>query len=220
MFLLGLLGTGHCIGMCGPLVIAFPGRSERLSVHLLYHAGRLFTYTVAGAVVGGMGAWMASAAAAGGGDPMAAVGRVQVGLSLVAALALLWLGMSRLGLVSEPSWMTAAAFQSLPGYGKVVRAGNDPAPIGMLGAGLLFGLLPCGLSYAAFARALAAGGLFSGAAMLAAFGFGTLPGLLAVGAGTAGLFRRYRPYADPLSGMLMIGMAAELVLDVLSAFGG
>ena len=55
LFLLGFLGSGHCIGMCGPLVVAFPGQSGRFSAHLCYHGGRLLTYVVIGAVMGALG---------------------------------------------------------------------------------------------------------------------------------------------------------------------
>ena len=55
MFFLGLLGTGHCIGMCGPLIIAIPGQTGKFSAHLAYHAGRVGTYVIVGAVMGGLG---------------------------------------------------------------------------------------------------------------------------------------------------------------------
>jgi sulfite exporter TauE/SafE len=75
------------------------------------------------------------------------------------------------------------------------------------------GLLPCGLSYAAFGRALAAGGFAEGAVLVLAFGLGTAPALLAVGLGAGRLLQRYRAYSDPLAGMLMLAMAARLLVD-------
>jgi sulfite exporter TauE/SafE len=80
MFLLGLLGTGHCIGMCGPLIFAFPGRTGRLMPHLAYHLGRIITYTGVGAALGAIGQMMAGS----GGDP-GGVAAVKVVLWLVAA---------------------------------------------------------------------------------------------------------------------------------------
>ncbi len=55
-FALGLLGAGHCVGMCGPLVLAMPAAGGRLSPQLRYHLGRITTYTVIGAALGGLGA--------------------------------------------------------------------------------------------------------------------------------------------------------------------
>jgi sulfite exporter TauE/SafE len=85
--------------------------------------------------------------------------------------------------------------------------------------GLMMGLLPCGLSFAAFSRALAAGGPFSGALLVFAFALGTLPGLLLLGTGASGLARRYRKHTDILAGLLMIYMAAELALKAWRNIG-
>jgi len=83
--------------------------------------------------------------------------------------------------------------------------------------GLMMGFLPCGLSYAAFARALASGGFLEGGLLLLCFGLGTVPGLFLVGTGASGFVRRYRQYSDLLSGMLMIGIAVSLAADALQA---
>ena len=79
------------------------------------------------------------------------------------------------------------------------------------------GTLPCGLSYAAFARALAGAGILPGAGMALIFGIGTLPGLLAVGIGAAVFFHRYRRVADILAGLIMLGMAAVMVIGALES---
>ena len=77
------------------------------------------------------------------------------------------------------------------------------------------GFLPCGLSFAAFYMALAAGGVLKGASLLLAFGVGTLPGLLLLGTAATRFSRPFWKYSDLLSGMLMIGMALSLTLDVI-----
>jgi hypothetical protein len=81
MFLLGILGTGHCIGMGGPLVIAFPARSGRFASHLYYHLGRILTYVVIGSVMGGIGAGLAEIAVVTGGNYPVWVARIQIGVS-------------------------------------------------------------------------------------------------------------------------------------------
>ncbi|NNL78010.1 MAG: sulfite exporter TauE/SafE family protein, partial [Desulfobacterales bacterium] len=78
--------------------------------------------------------------------------------------------------------------------------------------------LPCGLSFAAFSRALAASGPLEGGLFLLAFGIGTLPGLLLLGTGASAIARRYRRHFDLFSGMLMIGMAVSLMVDGIAAF--
>ena len=76
LFFLGLLGTGHCIGMCGPLVVAFPGRTGRVAPHLFYHLGRLVTYGGIGAMMGGIGSGLAMVSSVTGSDHLQLVARV------------------------------------------------------------------------------------------------------------------------------------------------
>jgi sulfite exporter TauE/SafE len=218
MVLLGLLGTGHCLGMCGPLVIAFPGRAERFTPHLWYHAGRLTTYAVLGGIMGAIGQGVEHMAGLTGGDPALWVPRTQIALSVIASLFLLVFGMARIGLIREPDWLAAAAPSHIPGFNRVAKAvSRSPDSIGLAVVGLAMGLLPCGLSYAAFARALAVSGPAHGALMTFAFGLGTLPGLLILGTGISVVARRYRRHCDLLSGVLMVAMALNLGLDAAAA---
>lgn len=218
MFLLGILGTGHCLGMCGPLVVAFPMRVGGLSAHLLYHAGRLATYTAVGLFMGGLGVGLSRLALLGGADPLRWIVRVQVGFSLVAALFLCHFGLTRLGVVREPEWMSLATPSRIPGYRRVVGTlGGRRSRVAMLLLGAMLGFLPCGLSFAAFSRALASGSAASGALLVICFGIGTVPGLLALGTAGAGILRRYRRQSDVLAGLLMIGMAAVLAMDAIEA---
>ena len=64
MFTLGLLAQGHCIGMCGPLIIAFPGRTGRFMPHVYYHGGRIATYCAAGGIMAAIGGSLPQIAAA------------------------------------------------------------------------------------------------------------------------------------------------------------
>jgi hypothetical protein len=80
----------------------------------------------------------------------------------------------------------------------------------------MMGFLPCGLSFAAFSRAIAAGGAISGAILVFAFSLGTIPGLMLLGTAASGIVRRYQKQSDMLAGLLMIYMAADLALKALS----
>jgi sulfite exporter TauE/SafE len=220
MALLGLMGTGHCIGMCGPLVAAFPGSAGRFRAHLWYHAGRLATYGVLGVVAGAIGSGIGKVAAAAGGSELLWVARAQVGLSILAGGVLLLMGMARIGLLREPEWMAAASPARIPGFGAFARTvAGRPSDAGMLAVGALMGLLPCGLSYAAFARAMAAEGPLEGGLMVLCFGAGTLPGLLVLGTGVSALVRRYRRQSELLSGAIMVAMAVHLLFDAAAALG-
>jgi sulfite exporter TauE/SafE len=218
LFLLGLLGTGHCIGMCGPLVVAFPGRTGRFASHLLYHFGRLATYAGVGAVVGGLGQGLALFSSVTGADHLRLVARLQVALSVVSAGFLLYFGLCQLGFFGQPRWMRLAAPEKIPGYRRIIRmAFVNQGAVEMLFTGLLMGFLPCGLSFAAFSRALAAGGFLQGFLLLLAFGLGTLPGLLLIGTGATGLARRYQRQSDLVAGLLMIAMGLSLGVKAVTA---
>ena len=220
LFMLGLLGTGHCIGMCGPLVVALPGQTGRFSAHLAYHAGRLITYGIIGACMGATGSGLIGLAAAVGGDPMVWIARVQVGISFLAGLFLLFFGLSRLGFVAEPQWLAIAMPSRMPGWRRLMsRSAGGRSNADLFILGLILGGLPCGLSYAAFAKALSCAGVVSGGAAALIFGLGTLPGLLAVGAGAAVFLNRFRQQADILAGLIMIGMAAILMVKALETIG-
>lgn len=223
LFLLGFLGTAHCLGMCGPLVLSLPGRGGRLATHLAYHAGRILTYGALAALAAGLGAGVdatdrALAVPGGAAGALAPLTRVQVALSLASAALLLSLGLFRLGIVREPAFLSGAGPQRLPGARRLARAALTGGGLPAVWAfGLLMGLLPCGLSWAAFARALAAPDPLRGATLGVAFGLGTLPGLLLLGTAAATALRRHARLVDLLSGMLLVGMALALGADALAA---
>lgn len=222
LFLLGFLGSGHCVGMCGPLVLAFPARSGGLAAQLAYNLGRIATYTLVGAALGGVSAGLA---AAGGEASLAWTARIQLGFSLVAALFLGLFGLTKLGFLREPELLSLANPARIPGFrllqrrlargASAARDGRPSNTLPLVFLGLLLGLLPCGLSFAAFARALGASSPLGGATMTLAFGLGTLPALLLVGLSASKLSANQRRISDLIAGLLMIGMAASLLLDFL-----
>jgi uncharacterized protein len=215
MFILGVLGSGHCLGMCGPLVLAFPGRSGRFLPHVWYQFGRVTTYAVVGAALGGSGMVLAAVAGVHGRADLAPF---QGAVRLAAAGVLAALGLMRLGWLGEPRWFAALGPEKIPGFGRVL--GTTAAGTSALGhsvTGAVLGLLPCGLSYGAFAQALGTGSAGHGALTGLAFGLGTVPGLLLLGTGLATLVRRYRRASDLLAGALMLVMAVNLAVKAFRA---
>jgi sulfite exporter TauE/SafE len=206
MFLLGLLGTGHCIGMCGPLIFALPGRTGRFLPHLLYHLGRVATYTVIGGIMGGIGQLMAGAAGGGAGVVV-----IKVALWLTASALLLVLGITRLGIIREPAWLDAVSPERIPGFKSALEgAAGDRGQSAFFWMGLMLGFLPCGLSYGAFAQALGNANALQGVLATLAFAAGTAPGLILLGTGASALLSRYRRPSDIVSGILMIYMAVKM----------
>jgi sulfite exporter TauE/SafE len=186
MFLVGLLGAGHCAGMCGGIVSALsaqPG-GARLSMHFAYSAGRIVSYSVAGAIAGMVG---------GLGLMLSDVLPMQLALYVVANIMLVLLGLYLAGMSSmltrlEP--MGRALWRRLQPLGRRLFPVDSAAKA--LAVGAIWGWIPCGLVYAVLAAALFAGSPAKGAALMAAFGLGTLPTLLAAGLlmqRAGGLFR-------------------------------
>lgn len=218
--LLGLFGTGHCVGMCGPLVLALPPLSGSVFRQLLYHLGRITTYGMIGAGLGAAGAGLTAVAGAAS-DSLAVVTRVQLGVSVAVALVMGWMGLNRLGLLREPELLRRADLSRVPLLRtlqrRLVREGRGG--LAALGLGLLLGFLPCGLSYGAFAATLNSGGALRGGSMTLAFGAGTLPSLLAVGTVGAAFARRHRTLFDVLAALTLIGLAASMLADAVARVG-
>lgn len=179
-FLIGLLGSTHCIGMCGGVVGALtlgaPTRSPwSLVPYLLaYNTGRIASYAAAGALLGFLSAQAFHFAPA---APAQFVARwISAGFMMVLGLYLggWWAGLGALERLGGKFW------NRVEPLGRRLLPVNNPAKALLLG--LLWGWLPCGLVYAAAAWSLGSGSAARGAALMVAFGVGTLPMLLAMGA--------------------------------------
>jgi sulfite exporter TauE/SafE len=202
LFIVGLLGAGHCAGMCGGIVGALsfqgPQGGASLPVHLAYNLGRIASYAIAGLIAGAIGQ------VAGNLLP------IQRGLYLVASLMLVGMGLYLLGATQALGWIERGGqtlwkrIQPLTGRFLPVRGVAQALPLG-----LLWGWLPCGLVYSALTTALASGSAGRGALAMLAFGLGTLPNLLLAGL----LLTRFRRFAQArttriVSGLLVLGYGA------------
>lgn len=174
-FLAGLLGGAHCAAMCGGIVGAVCRSGERgvpWQRALAYNAGRVTSYAAAGAIVGGLGQaglWLRGGAL------------LQHVLMFTAGAALLMLALYLVGyspLVRGIEGAGAKLWRHLqPHTRRFLPADTLPRALGL---GLLWGWLPCGMVYAVLLTAAATGDARHGAAIMAAFGAGTLPNLIAV----------------------------------------
>jgi len=175
LFIMGLVSSAHCIGMCGgimgALTMAIPAQAKRARWMILvaYNLGRISSYAFMGVLVG---LFAEQLAALGGG----AILRVLAGTLLIVMglyLADWWRGLTKLESVGRYLWVY------IQPIGKHLMPVNSLPKALFLGA--LWGWLPCGLVYAALAVAMAQPApLLAGTAMFA-FGLGTLPAVLAAG---------------------------------------
>jgi len=177
--LIGLLSGAHCIGMCGgitnALSFAIPEPQRKLRqatpILLLYNAGRIFSYTIAGAIVGLLGGWLQQTGSAAG--PAL---RLFAGLMLIAMgfyLAGWWRGLTYLEQLGGYLWkyLQPIGKRLLP----VTRLPQAAA------LGMLWGWLPCGLVYSALTWSAASASWLQSSLIMFSFGLGTLPVMLMTG---------------------------------------
>jgi uncharacterized protein len=173
--LVGLLGGVHCVGMCGGIVAAmsFGGKQSGMGLHLAYNLGRIASYTLFGFLAGSLGE---------GALHLTDVLPMQKALYLLAQIVLILLGLYLAGLSRAVLWLERAGgalWKKLqPFFARHLAVKSAPQA---LVAGLFWGWLPCGLVYSILVSAFAAGSGTAGAALMLAFGLGTLPNLLLMG---------------------------------------
>lgn len=182
----GLLGSAHCVGMCGGFALTLgagqPGLIRNLGRQLIYSMGRVFTYVAGGAVVG-YGGWRLS-------GELPSVVNAQGLLSVLAGILLIAQGLLATGVLRWP-W-PATGVTSCPGARSFAVLLLSPRLRQVFVAGLLNGLLPCGLVYAYLALAASSGDLVRGSATMGLFGLGTIPVLVLTGCGGTILTRARR----------------------------
>jgi hypothetical protein len=212
--LFGLFGAGHCLAMCGGIAVALALRAPRPHHALLHSIGRVLGYVAAGALVGAL--------AAAGADGLAALadpGAVARALRLATAALFAALGFRLL--LALPPW------RALESLGAAVwrtalapvaqRLGRSDGAAAALALGMLWGWLPCAMSWTALLAAATTGDAATGAWTMLAFGAGTLP---ALGVGAWLLGSAAAPLRDPrwrrASGALLLGLALWVAWGALA----
>ncbi|MCE3604151.1 sulfite exporter TauE/SafE family protein [Massilia sp. P8910] len=197
VFTVGLLGSVHCVGMCGGIVSAFSsvpaasGAARPFPVAVMtvrapaegalrvlaYNTGRIGSYMLAGALAGAVADGLA-----GGARTLAGLSAVQAGGYWLANLMLVilglylmdaWRGLAKLETLGQGLWQRARPLM------RYIMPLDHP--LKMLALGALWGWLPCGMVYSMLMTAMFTGSGADGAIVMLAFGLGTLPMLLAMG---------------------------------------
>ena len=219
-FLIGFLGSLHCLGMCGPLVLAYSlqiknvrsqtasGGASSFHVglfhHLFFHLGRLFTYGVLGALA----ATLFRAA-----DLGLFFLNLRGGLTLLGGVLMILMGLVLLKVLPVPGMPTG----SLKAYGVFWSRIFPPlfrsqklAP--KMALGLATGFLPCGLSWAMIVRAATTQNIAGGFITMVAFGIGTVPILFLTGVTASIVSLKTRIVGERVAAMSVIVMGLILVL--------
>ncbi len=206
-FILGLVGSAHCAGMCGPIALALPLKSEnwftRVSGGLIYNFGRILTYMILGAIFGLLGKGLHMA-----GFQLWA--SVVIGILMIAfvIVPLIFKKMPSLNNVFE-----SYSARLLGGFRNMFRTGGALA---LLGIGLLNGILPCGLVYVAVAGAINTGDVVSAMFYMALFGAGTIPVMLAVSMAGTMISLKLRVFVHKLSPYVIVLLGVLFILRGLS----
>lgn len=201
VFVGGVLGSSHCIGMCGGFALAVgAGASSALSNlrrQLIFSAGRIFTYVAAG-TIGGFAGWRLAR-----GVPPTV--NVQAILALVAGALLVWQGLDAVGWFPRRRTVGQVPCLASSFFAPLLKVhGRASAFL----AGMFTGMLPCGLVYANLALAASSSDMLTGALVMAAFGLGTVPLMVAFGAGTSllSLVARQRIYRLAAWCIVLVGL--------------
>ncbi|MQU62733.1 sulfite exporter TauE/SafE family protein [Pseudomonas sp. FSL R10-1350] len=197
-FILGVLGGGHCLGMCGGLMgaltFAIPKeqRSRRFKLLLAYNLGRILSYATAGLLLG-LAGWAVT------NSPAALLMRVLAGVLLImmgAYLAGWWSGLTRIESLGRGLWRHIQ-----PLAGRLLPVSSLPRAM-LLGA--LWGWLPCGLVYSTLIWSASQGSALTSALLMLAFGLGTWPVLLATGLAAERMSAVLRKRSVRMAGGLLV----------------
>ncbi len=210
---LGLISSFHCVGMCGPIAFALPvhqlSAPLKMLASLSYHIGRIFTYSLLGALFGLLGRQVY----------LAGFQRwfsILMGILVLGILLQYLFQKTRI----QPGWMTRLQTRLLNTMSKLLK--NQRASSYFL-LGMANGLLPCGMVYLAIAGALSTNHVSDGVFFMAAFGAGTLPAMLALNwfGHLASISLRNRmkqltPYVIGIMGVLLILRGLNLGIPYIS----
>ena len=213
-FALGVTGSLHCIGMCGPLSLALPmhhlSKAGKFFSLLIYQFGRIITYSLLGALVGlaGRGFWRT------GYQQWFSIG---LGILVLSLAVLYFFFQRRINLPIIDRWYRF--IQTI-----IIRILEQRTnPFGFLLLGMANGLLPCGMVYVATAAAVTFTEMTSSIGFMAAFGAGTLPAMMLVGLGggmlslsARKLFRKSVPVFIAATGLLLILRGMNLGIPFIS----
>jgi sulfite exporter TauE/SafE len=206
-FLMGLLGSVHCIGMCGPLMMALPISHrtdfQKIVALFLYHAGKILSYSILGILLGLFGSQF----------PVFGFQRnISIVLGVTMLLYVLYV------FVLKPrhiQWWPLSSMYNLIviNLSKLFKSNSI---FSFLMIGMLNGLLPCGMIYLALSSSLATQNILHGGMLMAFFGLGTVPALMMVAIGGQYMGFAFRRKIQKILPVFIFGMGVLLILRGLN----
>ena len=213
-FAFGFVGSLHCIGMCGPIVLALPAGNQGMLRYtlgrLLYNLGRVLTYTVMGAVIGLVGAGLS-------------LRLLQQDLSIIAGASIVVVFfVGQIARLSLP-FPRSLGSMLLKLQGAIASLLRESALPSLFFLGILNGLLPCGFVYLAITAAAVSADVVQGMLFMAGFGLGTVPAMVGfsffprlVSPGLRSRISRILPAFTLIVGVLLIVRGLNLGIPFIS----
>jgi len=215
-FIVGLIGSLHCLGMCGPLIVAYSLHlsgtgtvSARAGVragvwhHIFFHTGRLATYGFLGALGAGL-FYLANLTVF--------FKQFRGGLSLIGGVLMILLGLALLKVLPLPGFLMRLCGEKgiigIASPGSLLQGKQSTSKVGL---GVATGFLPCGLSWAMIVKAAATQNIPMGFLTMVAFGLGTVPVLFLTGMSASFISIRTRLLGERVAALSVILMGLILV---------
>ncbi len=199
---LGFIGSFHCVGMCGPLALSLPVYHlqgvKKITAHLLYNTGRVFTYSTIGFVAGLAGRGFYEA----GWQQLFSIATGSIML-LFTLLYFVWKKNY------QPGWLQQFNRKVQKGIAYFLQQKNNT---GYFLLGSVNGFLPCGMVYMAIASALITGHAGMSALLMAGFGLATLPAMLLLGIAGSGINISIRKKMKQLTPVVIILVSCLLIM--------
>lgn len=213
-FTVGLLGAGHCMGMCGGIASLLTiNRSSSWFIVINYNLGRLCSYVLFGAIIGGTVTTIVSLAALNQSLAILRLFSAMVMIALAAYIGRWWNLLVAIEKLGQGLWryISPIANRLLP----------IQHPLYAIPFGFLWGWLPCGLVYSALTWSATSGSAINGALLMLAFGTGTLPAMLLAGnAATklkslqnSNIFRNIAAISILIYGLYLAGMSIKILVS-------
>lgn len=202
-FMAGVLGSGHCLGMCGALVSGYfmnvSGKKSYLP-YFAYQMARVTIYVLIGLLAASLGVVLVSGGL---------FGKFQSILQMFIGSVVILLALGILGLIPWQGSIKLLPMDLLrKGYAKARSKGPV---LGAIIAGFLNGLMPCPLTFAMYVEATSATSIAEGGLLLLAFGAGTLPTMLFISVAFAKMGSSLRGFMMKSAAVIMIFMGLNTI---------
>jgi len=209
-FMAGVLGSGHCLGMCGALVSGYfmkAGPSRSYLPYFVYQLARIFVYTLVGFAAAALGFVLVSSGV---------FGKVQSILQMFIGSVVIILALGILGLIPFQGSVRLLPMNFLRrGYAESRTKGPI---LGASIAGLLNGLMPCPLTFAMAVKATSATTIMEGGLLMLTFGSGTLPTMLFVSVAFGKMSAHFRGLMLKSAALIMIIMGCNTIYMGMSFY--